>query len=69
VRRQTTVGQELLWLLVFFAVFAAAAALLLAYANSHRFNDRIAIALAGIAAAVVTIALRARFLGTNARRQ
>jgi H+/Cl- antiporter ClcA len=68
VRRQTTIGQELLWLLIFLGVFAAAAALLLTYASSHRFNDRIAIALAAIAAGVLTIALRARFLGSNARR-
>lgn len=67
-RRQTTIGQELLWLLAFLAIFAAAAALLLAYASSHHYNDRIAISLAGILAAVVTIALRAKFLGTNARR-
>jgi hypothetical protein len=68
VRRQTTIGQELLWLLIFLALFAIAAALLLAYANSHRFNDRIAIALAAITAGVLTIALRARFLGSDARR-
>lgn len=67
-RRQTTIGQELLWLLIFLGLFAAAAALMLAYANSHRFNDRVAIALAGIAAGLVTIALRARFLGSDARR-
>jgi hypothetical protein len=69
VRRQTTIGQELLWLLIFLALFGIAAALMLAYANSHRFNDRIAIALAAIAAGLVTIALRARFLGSNARRE
>ena len=68
-RRQTTIGEELLWLLVFLGVFAAAAALLLAYASAHRFNDRIAIALAAIAAGLVTIALRARFLGSDARRK
>lgn len=68
-RRQTTIGQELLWLLAFLGIFAAAAALMLAYAGSHRFNDRIAISLAAIVAGVVTIALRARFLGSNARRQ
>jgi H+/Cl- antiporter ClcA len=68
VRRQTTIGQELLWLLIFLGVFAATAGLLLAYASSHRFNDRVAIALAAIAAGVLTIALRARFLGSNARR-
>jgi H+/Cl- antiporter ClcA len=68
VRRQTTIGQELLWLLAFLGIFAAVAALLLAYASSHRYNDRIAISLAAILAGVVTIALRARFLGSNARR-
>lgn len=68
VRRQTTIGQELLWLLAFLAIFAAVAALGLAYASSHHYNDRIAISLAGIFAAVLTIALRAKLLGTNARR-
>jgi len=68
VRRPTTIGQELLWLLLFLGIFAAAAALLLAFASSHRYNDRIAVSLAGIFAAFVTIALRGRILGTNARR-
>jgi len=68
VRRQTTIGQELLWLLVFLGIFATAAVLLLAWARSHYFNDRIAIALAAMASGVVTIALRARFLGSDARR-
>ncbi len=67
-RRQTTIGQELLWLLVFLGIFAAAAALALAYASSHQYNDRIAISLAAILAGVVTTALRAKFLGNNARR-
>jgi O-antigen/teichoic acid export membrane protein len=68
VRRQTSIGQEILWLLIFLVLFGLVAALALNYAAPHRFNDRIAIALAAIFAGAIMIALRARFVGRNARR-
>jgi hypothetical protein len=56
------------WLLIFFVIFGGSAALALNFASSHRFNDRIAITLAALVSALLTIGLRARFFGPNARR-
>jgi len=68
VRRRSSIGQELLWLLLFLAVFGVIAALAVSYAASHHFNDRIAILLAALAAGLVTIALRGYYFGARARR-
>jgi len=68
VRRQTSIGQEILWLVEFLIIFGLIAAFAVRYALAHHFNDRVAIGLAAIAAAVITIVLRARFIGRNARR-
>jgi hypothetical protein len=68
VRRQSSIGQEFLWLVLFLAIFGITAALALSYGASHRFNDRIAILLAAIGAGLATIALRAYYFGSRARR-
>ena len=58
----------MLWLALFLVLFGLVAVTAVHYAALHRFNDRIAIALAAISAGAIMIALRARFLGQNARR-
>lgn len=68
VRRQSSVGLEILWLVLFLAIFGVVAAAALSYAGSHHFNDRIAILLSGIAAGLVTIGLRAYYFEVRARR-
>ena len=66
-RRQTSIGQELVWLLIFIAIFAAVAAIVLRLAAAAHFNDRIAVTLAAILCGLIVIALRARFIGRDAR--
>jgi len=67
VRRQSSIGQELVWLVIFLAIFAVVAATVLRFAATRHFNDRIAVALAALFSALIMIALRARFIGRNAR--
>lgn len=57
-RSESSIGRELLWLLIFLALFAAVAVLLLTLVVPHHFNDRIAILIAAIIAGVVWIGLR-----------
>jgi glucan phosphoethanolaminetransferase (alkaline phosphatase superfamily) len=66
-RRQTSIGQELVWLLIFCAILAAVAAIALRLAAPAHFNDRIAIAIAALLSGLIVIALRARFIGRDAR--
>ncbi len=66
-RPQSSIGQELVWLLIFLAIFAAVTAIFLRYAATHHFNDRIAIAISAIFSGLIVIALRARYIGRNAR--
>lgn len=66
-RRQSSIGQELVWLVIFLAIFAVVAATVLRVAATRHFNDWIAIALAALFSALIMIALRARFIGRNAR--
>jgi glucan phosphoethanolaminetransferase (alkaline phosphatase superfamily) len=66
-RRQTSIGQELVWLLIFFAIFVAVAAIVLRLAAAQHFNDRIAVTIAALLVGLIIIALRARFIGRNAR--
>ncbi len=68
VRRQTSIGQEIVWLMIFLGLFGSIAALAVSYAAAHRFNDRIAIALSAIFSGAIMIALRACFVGRHARR-
>src|SRR5579864_5371444 len=68
VRRQTSIGQELIWLLIFFAILAAVASIALRLAAAQHFDDRIAVTIAGLFSGLLIIALRARFIGRNARR-
>ncbi len=58
----------MLWLALFLVLFGLVAVTAVHYAAAHRFNDRIAIALAAIFAGASMISLRARFVGRNARR-
>ena len=67
-RRQTSIGQELVWLLIFFAILAGVASIALRLAAAQHFNDRIAVTIAALFAGLLIIALRARFIGRNARR-
>lgn len=66
-RRQTSIGQELVWLLIFCAIFGVVTAIVLRFAASAHFNDRIAITLAAIVVGLIVIGLRARFIGRDAR--
>jgi hypothetical protein len=57
--RRTSVLVEIGWLAYFFAVFAAAVYFMVGVVVPHHFNDKIAIALAGIFAGLVMILTRA----------
>lgn len=57
---RSSIGQELVWLVIWAALFAGIAAALLLLLVPHHFNDRVAILLAAILAALAMIALRAR---------
>ena len=56
---QSSIGQELRWLLLFALIFALIAFLMLHFVVPHHFNDRIAIAIATILSGGIMIALRA----------
>ena len=59
-RQQSSIGQELLWLLVWAIIFAIITTLLIKLAVlPHGFNDRIAMMIAAIVSGVAMIALRA----------
>ncbi len=60
-RSRSSIGRELLWLIVWIVLFAGCTTLLLAYVVPHHFNDRIAVMLAAIASSLAWIALRAYF--------
>lgn len=60
-RGSSSVGAELGWLVVFLAIFAAIAFLMLRFVVPHHFNDRIAIVIAAIVSGLLMIALRARY--------
>ena len=61
VRQPTSVLAELGWLAYFLAVFAALVYVMVLFVVPHHFNDKVAIALAGIFAGVIMIATRARW--------
>jgi len=66
-QQRSSILAEIGWLALFFAVFVAAMYIFNIFLVPHHFNDKIADVLAGIVAALVMIAVRARF--TVARRK
>ena len=58
-RQQSSIGQELLWLLIWAVIFAVITVLLIKFVVPHHFNDRIAIMISAIISGVAMIALRA----------
>lgn len=60
-RSQSSIGQELLWLLVWAVIFIVITVLLLKFVVPHHFNDRIAVMISAIVSGIAMIALRAYF--------
>jgi hypothetical protein len=60
-RSQSSIGQELLWLLVWAVMFAAITFVLLRFVVPHHFNDRVAVMISAIVSGVAMIGLRAYF--------
>ena len=58
-RSESSVGRELLWLLVWIVIFAFCEFMLLKFLVPHHFNDRIAVMIAAIISGIAMIALRA----------
>jgi hypothetical protein len=58
-QRRSSVFAEILWLAYFLAVFAGLVYFAVIFVVPHHFNDKIAIALAGLFAGVIMIATRA----------
>ena len=58
-RSDSSIGQELLWLLVWLLIFVVLTFLLLKFLVPHHFNDRIAVLISAIFASLIWIALRA----------
>lgn len=56
---QSSIGQELLWLLIWAVIFAVITWLMLKFVVPHHFNDRIAVMISAIISGVAMIALRA----------
>lgn len=60
-RSQSSVGRELLWLLVWLTIFVVVTYVMLKFVVPHHFNDRVAVMLSAIVAGLAMIALRAYF--------
>lgn len=58
-RSQSSIGHELLWLLIWLAIFIVVTVLLIKFVVPHHFNDRIAVMISAIISAVAMISLRA----------
>ncbi len=58
VQQRSSILAELGWLVYFLAVFAILVYLMVLYVVPHHFNDKVAIALAGIFAGVIMIGTR-----------
>jgi bacteriorhodopsin len=56
---QSSIGQELLWLAVWAAIFILVTIVMLKFVVPHHFNDRIAVVISAIISGVAMIALRA----------
>lgn len=55
----SSVGSELLWLLLFLVIFAVLTYGMLVFVVPHHFNDRIAVMIAALMAGIVWLGLRA----------
>ncbi len=58
-RSNSSIGQELLWLLAWLLIFVVFTVLLLKFLVPHHFNDRIAVLISAIISSLVWIGLRA----------
>lgn len=58
-RSNSSIGQELLWLLAWLLIFVVMTFLLLKFLVPHHYNDRIAVLISAIFSSLVWIALRA----------
>lgn len=58
-RSQSSIGQELLWLLVWAVIFVIVTVLLIKFVVPHHFNDRIAVMISAIVSGIAMIGLRA----------
>lgn len=56
---ESSIGRELLWLLVWLAIFVFFEVMLLKFVVPHHFNDRVAVMIAAIVSGLIMIALRA----------
>ena len=65
-RSDSSVKQELVWLLVFLVIFAGVTIALLRLLVPHHFNDRIAIVLSALISGAAMIALRAWYIRRSA---
>jgi hypothetical protein len=61
VQQRSSILAELGWLAYFFAIFVIGVYAFNIFVVPHHFNDKIAIVIAGIIAAIVMIATRARW--------
>lgn len=62
-RAPSSIANEIVWLVFFLAIFAGFVYLFVGLLVPHHFNDKIAIALAAMAAALIMIGVRARVSG------
>lgn len=58
-RSKSSIGRELLWLLIWFAIFVVITTLMLKFVVPHHFNDRVAVMISAIIAGLAMIGLRA----------
>jgi uncharacterized membrane protein len=58
-RSQSSIGQELLWLLVWAVIFIVITVLMLKFVVPHHFNDRVAVMISAIVSGIAMISLRA----------
>jgi CHASE2 domain-containing sensor protein len=58
-RSNSSIGQELLWLLAWLLIFVVITWLLLKFVVPHHFNDRVAVVISAIVSSLAWIGLRA----------
>ena len=58
-RSKSSIGRELLWLLIWFVIFVVITTLMLKFVVPHHFNDRVAVMISAIIAGLAMIGLRA----------
>ena len=66
-RQRSSIVAEFLWLAYFFAVFAIGVYAMVLFVVPHHFNDKVAITLAGMFAALVMISTRAWWTARSRR--